>query len=138
MHNMRHRGPDDSGQYFDGPVALGMVRLADYDPAGGHQPVFNEDGSVAVVFNGEIYNYRELMAELKQRGHRFQTASDTEVLVHLYEEYGEGLASGCGARLRWPSGMPASDAFCWPAIASARSRCTTPGLPAEDCSLPRN
>ena len=91
LENMRHRGPDDSGRYADGPVALGMVRLSIIDLAGGHQPVFNEDRSIAVVFNGEIYNYRELMAELKQRGHRFQTASDTEVLVHLYEEAGADL-----------------------------------------------
>jgi asparagine synthase (glutamine-hydrolysing) len=91
LDNMRHRGPDDSGRHFDGPAALGMVRLSIIDLDGGHQPVFNEDRSVAVVFNGEIYNYRELMAELKQKGHRFRSASDTEVLVHLYEEVGANM-----------------------------------------------
>jgi asparagine synthase (glutamine-hydrolysing) len=85
---MIHRGPDDDGFHIDGPVALGMRRLSIIDLAGGHQPIFNEDGSVAVVFNGEIYNYRELRAELESKGHRFSTASDTEVLVHLWEEEG--------------------------------------------------
>jgi asparagine synthase (glutamine-hydrolysing) len=92
--NMRHRGPDRSGRHCDGPLALGMVRLSIIDLGdGGSQPMFNEDGSIAVVFNGEIYNYRELAAELRQKGHRFRGDSDTEVLVHLYEEMGENLSS---------------------------------------------
>ena len=85
---MVHRGPDDSGFLLDGPVGLAMRRLSIIDVAGGHQPIFNEDDSVAVVFNGEIYNYRELKATLESRGHRFRTASDTEVIVHLWEEVG--------------------------------------------------
>jgi asparagine synthase (glutamine-hydrolysing) len=85
---MVHRGPDDSGFLLDGPVGLAMRRLSIIDVAGGHQPIFNEDDSVAVVFNGEIYNYRELRATLESRGHRFRTASDTEVIVHLWEEVG--------------------------------------------------
>lgn len=93
MKEMRHRGPDDRGQWADGPVSLGMVRLSIIDLAGGHQPVFNEDGSIAVVFNGEIYNYQELAAELKKKGHQFKTVSDTEVLVHLYEEFGAEMYS---------------------------------------------
>lgn len=85
---MTHRGPDDAGYLVDGPVALGMRRLSIIDLSGGHQPIYNEDGSVAVVFNGEIYNYRELRGWLESRGHRFSTSSDTEVLVHLWEEVG--------------------------------------------------
>src|SRR5678816_2450021 len=83
-----HRGPDDEGIYVDGPVGLGMRRLSIIDIAGGHQPISNEDGTVWVVFNGEIYNYRELRPNLEARGHRFATNSDTETIVHAYEEYG--------------------------------------------------
>lgn len=85
------RGPDGAGMLFEPPVGLAMRRLAIIDLAGGDQPVYNEDRSVAVVFNGEIYNYRELRAYLEQRGHAFYTHSDTEVIVHLYEEHGAGL-----------------------------------------------
>lgn len=84
-----HRGPDDDGMDIAGQVALGMRRLAIIDLAGGSQPIFNEDKTVRVVFNGEIYNYRELRDELLRCGHRFTTQSDTEVLVHAYEEYGD-------------------------------------------------
>jgi len=83
-----HRGPDDEGIYVDGPVGLGMRRLSIIDLAGGHQPIGNEDGTVWVVLNGEIYNYRDLRPGLEARGHRFATNSDTEAIVHLYEEYG--------------------------------------------------
>jgi asparagine synthase (glutamine-hydrolysing) len=83
-----HRGPDSDGTFRDGGVALAMRRLSIIDLEGGDQPIANEDGSVAVVQNGEIYNYRELRGELERRGHRFATHSDTEVLVHLYEEHG--------------------------------------------------
>ncbi|MFF4348678.1 asparagine synthase (glutamine-hydrolyzing) [Streptomyces sp. NPDC001530] len=86
-----HRGPDGEG-FHNGPsVALGMRRLAIIDVAGGDQPVFNEDRTVVAVFNGEIYNFPELRTELRNRGHRFRTASDSECLVHLYEEHGEEL-----------------------------------------------
>ncbi|HLL76384.1 MAG TPA: asparagine synthase (glutamine-hydrolyzing) [Pyrinomonadaceae bacterium] len=86
---MAHRGPDSEGVMTAEGVALGMRRLAIIDLQTGEQPVANEDGSVSVVLNGEIYNYRELRRDLEARGHKFRTASDTEVLPHLYEEYGE-------------------------------------------------
>jgi asparagine synthase (glutamine-hydrolysing) len=83
-----HRGPDDEGIFVKDGVGLGMRRLSIIDLAGGHQPVFNEDRSVWVVFNGEIYNFPQLRSELQSRGHRLSTHSDTEVIVHLYEEMG--------------------------------------------------
>jgi asparagine synthase (glutamine-hydrolysing) len=90
---LAHRGPDDSGVWNHGPIALGHTRLSVIDLESGHQPMFNEDGSVAVVFNGEIYNFAELRADLEARGHRFATRSDTEVLVHLYEDRGPDMVS---------------------------------------------
>ncbi|MEY4767318.1 MAG: hypothetical protein RI907_3991 [Pseudomonadota bacterium] len=84
-----HRGPDGTGFHLDGPLGLAHARLSIIDLAGGDQPMANEDGSVWVVFNGEVFNHIELRAELQARGHRFATQSDTEVLVHLYEEHGD-------------------------------------------------
>jgi asparagine synthase (glutamine-hydrolysing) len=89
---LAHRGPDGAGYYQDTQVALGMRRLAIIDVAGGQQPAYNEDRTVAAVFNGEIYNFRELRAELRRRGHRFTSGSDSECLPHLYEEFGDTLA----------------------------------------------
>ncbi|MEI6970396.1 MAG: asparagine synthase (glutamine-hydrolyzing) [bacterium] len=83
-----YRGPDEEGIDISGSVALGMRRLSIIDVAGGSQPIFNETKTVRVVYNGEIYNYRELREKLQQRGHEFATKSDTEVIVHAYEEYG--------------------------------------------------
>ena len=88
-----HRGPDSEGLFVSNGVALGMRRLAIIDLVTGEQPAFNEDKSVAVILNGEIYNYRELRSELEKRGHAFRGASDTEVLPHLYEEYGDEMLS---------------------------------------------
>jgi asparagine synthase (glutamine-hydrolysing) len=90
---MHHRGPDDEGVHTDAAtgVSIGMRRLSIIDVEGGHQPICNEDRTLWVVCNGEIYNHPRLREELRQRGHRFATSSDTEVLVHLYEEYGEDL-----------------------------------------------
>src|SRR6266851_285584 len=91
-----HRGPDDEGVYTGAGIGLGFRRLSIIDLQGGHQPISNEDGTIWVMLNGEIYNYLELRRDLEQRGHRFATRSDTESIVHLYEEYGEG----CFAKLR--------------------------------------
>ncbi len=85
---LAHRGPDEEGHWQEGAVALSMRRLAIIDVGHGQQPIFNEDGSVAVVLNGEIYNFRDLRKGLVARGHRFSTMSDTEVVAHLYEEQG--------------------------------------------------
>ncbi|MGH3116730.1 MAG: asparagine synthase (glutamine-hydrolyzing) [Gaiellales bacterium] len=93
---MIHRGPDDHGEYIDGHAAIGMRRLSIIDVRGGRQPITNEDGTIWVVLNGEIYNYRQLRKDLETSGHRFRTTSDTEVIVHLFEEFGEA----CVHRLR--------------------------------------
>jgi len=93
---LRHRGPDDQGVHRADGAVLGQRRLSIIDLEGGHQPIPNEDGRLWVVCNGEIYNYRELRAELEAKGHRFSTHSDTEVILHLYEEMGER----CVERLR--------------------------------------
>jgi asparagine synthase (glutamine-hydrolysing) len=84
-----HRGPDDDGFYLNPPVALGFRRLSIVDLSGGHQPMSNEDGTVWIVFNGEIYNHTSLRPDLESRGHRYATRSDTETILHLYEEYGD-------------------------------------------------
>lgn len=86
---MIHRGPDDEGFYLDENISLGVRRLAIIDLETGHQPIFNEDNSVCVILNGEIYNFQELRKDLEKRGHRFSTRTDTEVIVHSYEEFGE-------------------------------------------------
>jgi asparagine synthase (glutamine-hydrolysing) len=87
---IRHRGPDDEGLLVEPGIALGMRRLSIIDVATGHQPIHNEDGRISVVFNGEIYNFRELREQLESAGHRFYTGTDTEVIVHAYEEWGTG------------------------------------------------
>lgn len=86
---LKHRGPDDEGYYMSGQVGLGVRRLSVIDVTGGHQPISNENRSVWVVFNGEIYNYKELREQLEKRNHKFKTLSDTEVIVHLYEDLGK-------------------------------------------------
>ena len=83
-----HRGPDDQGFYLGRQATLGMRRLSIIDLETGHQPITNEKGDLQIVFNGEIYNYRQLKTELQARGHRFSTETDTEVILHLYEEKG--------------------------------------------------
>jgi len=89
-HAMSHRGPDDDGFYTDACAAIGMRRLSIVDLKTGHQPISNEDGTLWIVFNGEIYNHRALREKLISQGHQYRTNSDTETIVHLFEEYGEG------------------------------------------------
>jgi asparagine synthase (glutamine-hydrolysing) len=101
-----HRGPDDVGYYVSGPVGLGFRRLSIIDLKSGHQPISNEDGSVWIVFNGEIYNYQELREFLIAKGHIFKTRTDTEVIVHLYEELGQA----CLEKLRGMFGFAIWDA----------------------------
>src|SRR5262245_25941018 len=91
---MRHRGPDGEGLPLDGPIGLAHRRLAIVDVAAGRQPMSNEDGSIWVVFNGEIYNHVELRPWLERRGHHYRTRSDTETILHLYEEKGDSVVDG--------------------------------------------
>ena len=100
-----HRGPDDEGIYVADGAGLGMRRLSIIDLSGGHQPIFNEDRSAWIVFNGEIYNFLDLHPELEKNGHRFKTKSDTEVIIHLYEEMG----SDCVQKLRGMFGLAIYD-----------------------------
>jgi asparagine synthase (glutamine-hydrolysing) len=100
-----HRGPDDEGIYVADGAGLGMRRLSIIDLSGGHQPVFNEDRSAWIVYNGEIYNFPELRPELESRGHRFYTKTDTEVIIHLYEEMG----ADCVQKLRGMFGLAIYD-----------------------------
>lgn len=114
MAAMAHRGPDDEGVLVAPGVAAGMRRLSILDLPGGSQPVWNETGTLAVVFNGEIYNYRELRAKLESAGHRFRSRSDTETIVHSYEEWGPR----CAEKLR---GM-----FAFAAVEMPRGRTSAP------------
>ena len=106
LASIAHRGPDASGSYVDGPVALGARRLAIIDLRGGDQPIYNEDGTVCLVYNGEIYNFRELRERLVAQGHVFRTRTDSETIVHLYEERGPRLVeelNGMFAFALWDS-----------------------------------
>ena len=126
-----HRGPDAAGYYQAPGIALGHRRLSIIDLATGDQPLGNEDGSIQVVFNGEIYNFAEVRAELLARGHRFRTESDTEIIVHGYEEWGERASIASAACSRSRCGTPAPAGCCSCAIASASSRSTTRRFPAS-------
>src|SRR5215471_14187675 len=94
--SMTHRGPDDEGFYSNPGIGLGFRRLSIIDVQGGHQPLSNEDGKIWIAFNGEVYNFEELNQRYLTTGHRFRTRSDTETIVHLYEELGDA----CFAQLR--------------------------------------
>nr|BBH88618.1 asparagine synthetase B [Thermosporothrix sp. COM3] len=103
---IHHRGPDDTGYHLDGPLGLGFARLSIIDLEGGHQPMCNETGEIWLVFNGEIWNYQELRKELIEKGHRFSTSSDSETIIHAYEEYG----LDCFTRLHGMFGLALWDA----------------------------
>ena len=111
-----HRGPDSEGTFVDGGVGLAARRLAIIDLSGGDQPIANEDGTCTVVQNGEIYNYAALRRELERAGHRFRTHSDTETIVHAYEQWGLGFAE----RLRGMFAIAIWDATARPPRARAR------------------
>src|SRR5919205_2490854 len=88
-----HRGPDDSGLFFNGRVGLGHRRLSIVDVAAGHQPMTNEDGSLQITYNGEVYNHADYRDELEARGHVYRTHCDTETILHLYEDHGDGCVN---------------------------------------------
>ncbi len=88
MDSIVHRGPDDEGKYINGSLGLGFRRLSIIDLVGGHQPMWDREKTVCVIFNGEIYNFPELKQELETLGHYFQTKSDTEVIIHGYKQWG--------------------------------------------------
>ena len=117
MRRLEHRGPDGSGLWSHDQAVLGHQRLAIIDLEGGYQPQLNETATIGVVFNGEIYNFPELRGQLAAAGHVFRTRSDTEVIVHGYEQWGLDVARGCAGCSRSPCGTAARAAWC-----SARDR----------------
>ena len=130
LHRMNesqfHRGPDEGGLHIEPGVGLGHRRLSIIDLSTGQQPLYNEDQSICVVFNGEIYNYQELIPELQALGHIFHTRSDTEVIVHAWEAWGESCVDrfrGMFAFSLWDRTVKLSS---WPATASVSNRCSTP------------
>ena len=122
---IRHRGPDDDGFYFNSAVGLGMRRLAIIDLKSGQQPIHNQDRTAWIVFNGEIYNYLELRAELEKLGHTFYTNSDTEAIFTPTINTAPTVRSICAACLLLRSGTSARRNFFSRATGSARNRCFT-------------
>ena len=123
---LSHRGPDGDGVHLEPGAGLGHRRLSIIDLAGGKQPLYNEDGTVALTYNGEIYNYRELIVELRAAGHQFRTRSDSEVIVHAWEEWGERCVehfNGMFAFAIWDQNQ--ETLFLAPAIGWESSHCTT-------------
>ena len=119
-----HRGPDDDGSLLRPGFGFANRRLSIVGLGDGQQPIFNEDRTVAVVFNGELFDYPERKAELQAKGHVFRTHTDTEIIVHLYEEYGEASSSSCAASSPSRSSTSTSAPSSSPATASASARCT--------------
>jgi len=132
---IQHRGPDSRGYFVEKNIGMGMRRLAIIDVAGGEQPIANEDGTVVVVFNGEIYNFRELRVELESHGHFFKTASDTEVIVHAYEEWGDEALLRFNGMFASPSGIAAGSGFSLRGTAWGRNHSTGCITVAGCCGL---
>ena len=126
MATIQHRGPSSDGMYTNDKVALGFRRLSIIDLRGGSQPIYNEDRSRAIIFNGEIYNFKPLREELIKAGHTFSTKADTEVILHGYEEWGmDGILKrvrGCSPS---SSGTTIPRPCTGPGTSSGSSRCTT-------------
>ena len=123
-----YRGPDAQGFYLDDQIGLAHARLSIIDLATGQQPMANADGTIWITFNGEIFNYVELRADLIARGHRFRTDSDTEVILQLYEEKGPDCVDDVQRRFRVRDlGQRAGTSSCWRATAWACGRCSTRG-----------
>ena len=122
MNTIIHRGPDSEGKYVDEDAALGFRRLSIIDLSSvGDQPLYNEDKSMVLVFNGEIYNYQELKKELQDAGHTFVSNTDSETLIHGYEEWGESLVERLRGML--PFGIPGKRNYLWQGIFSESNRC---------------
>lgn len=132
---LRHRGPDEFGILLDREAGLGSARLSIIDLSGGSQPIANEDQSLWIVFNGEIFNYIELRAELEPKGHRFRTSSDTEVILHLYEEFGPACLENSTVSLPSLSGTRRNVACSLAATAWACARSSILKSAAASCSL---
>ena len=135
MDAIAHRGPDGQGQFIEGPAALGQRRLSIIDLEGGKQPMFNEDQNLAVIFNGEIYNFQELTAELMRAGHIFATRSDTEVLLHGYEQWGKEMLQKLRGMFILPSGTARTKRCSARATILASSRSIITKTMPESCCL---
>jgi asparagine synthase (glutamine-hydrolysing) len=129
ISSIAHRGPDGFGFLDEGAIGLAHARLSIIDLSTGDQPIGNEDGDIQVVFNGEIFNYLELRSELLSHGHRFRTSSDTETIVHAYEQYGDSFVerlNGQFAIALWDSRSAARIGAAWCAARSPRCRSPRP------------
>lgn len=133
-----HRGPDSEGYFSDGRAALGFRRLAIIDLAGANQPLYNENRSLVLVFNGEIYNYQELRRQLIAAGHTFSTQGDAEVMLHGFEQWGEGVLDRLRACSRSLCIAQPQESFSARATPSASSPSTMPWKASASCSAPRS
>ena len=134
---IKHRGPDDAHYYIDDGIALGFRRLSIIDLEGGRQPILNEDGSLVLLFNGEIYNYQELREELIKAGHVFTTKTDSETILHGYEDYGKKILDRLACLLS-SSGTRTQKSSLVHAIFSASSRSITTKRARNSCSAARS
>ena len=135
---IRHRGPDEDGFYFNDGVGLAIRRLAIIDLKTGKQPIHNHDRTTWLVFNGEIYNYRELREKLEKFGHDFYTNSDTEAIVHAYDQYGTDCPKHLRGMFAFAIWDERTSSFFSRAIASGKNHCFTLRLTANCFSLPNS